>query len=53
MEIISDAERQWRRLALAQEKLLVAYRTGSRPTGTVIDAITSAKTALRELGEMK
>lgn len=52
-KIIPNAERQWRRLALAQEKLLACYRLHSRPTDAVLETIAAAKKLLREIGEMK
>ena len=51
-EIVSDAERQWKRLALAQEKLLACYRLGMQPPEKVLDTITNAKQLLCEIGEI-
>jgi len=50
---LTKAGKQWRKLAKAQEKLLVAYRLGRRPAESVLDAIAAAKANLRKLGELE
>ncbi len=39
----------WRDLALAQQSILAAYRTGGRPKGSALDQAADARARLRAI----